>query len=153
MKNDTRKVVSVMSFNSVMEAQLYKALLESAGVETRMQNDLAAQVMPAFGSLMQVNLLVAEEDQRKAREIIGAKFDIDEFHRQAGASKKEPTGTELAKEAHKLRMAEKKAAVVSKDAEKKTSAATAKKKSAGGTSKKVSPRATARKVGAAQKLS
>ena len=89
MEKDTKKVISVMSFNSVMEAQLYKALLESAGIPARMQNDLAAQVMPAYGALMQINLLVAEENQKKAREILGAKFDIDEFHRQtAGPAKK-----------------------------------------------------------------
>lgn len=92
-----------MSFNSVMEAQLYKALLESAGIPARMQNDIAAQVMPAYGALMQVNLLVAEEDQKKAREVLGAKFDIDEFHRESNgpdlnpARKKAPAKRTAAK--------------------------------------------------------
>lgn len=89
MENDSKKVVSVMSFNSVIEAQLYKALLESAGIQARMQNDIAAQVVPAFGSLMEINLLVAEEDEAKAKEIVAAKFDIDKFKEEQKASKKE----------------------------------------------------------------
>lgn len=89
METDNKKVISVMSFNSVMEAQLYKALLESAGIAARMQNDIAAQVIPAYGTLMEINLLVAEEDQKRAREVLGAKFDIDEFQRDVEASKRE----------------------------------------------------------------
>ncbi len=98
METDKSKVVSVMSFNSVMEAQLYKALLESAGVQACMLNDLAAQVVPAYGSLMQINLLVADEDQKKAREILGAKFDIDEFHRQVDGSGRNHAHRESRKE-------------------------------------------------------
>lgn len=161
MKTDTKKVVSVMSFNSVMEAQLYKALLESAGIYSRMQNDLAAQVMPAFGSLMQVNLLVAEEDQRKAREIIGAKFDIDEFHRQSEASKREPTATDMAQEARKAKIAEKKATAVaaSKKAGRKAPAAAVKKQPAKEAAvkqeivpkKSAPPESTVKKASAAKK--
>lgn len=83
METDKSKVVSIMSFNSVMEAQLYKALLESAGVTARLQNDIATQVYPPIGIILPVNILVAEEDQVRAREILGAKFDIDEFQRQS----------------------------------------------------------------------
>lgn len=77
-----------MSFNSVMEAQLYVALLESAGVEAQLQNDISAQLLPAYGQLLPVNILVAGEDQERAREILGAKFDIDDFHRQTAAPAK-----------------------------------------------------------------
>lgn len=90
METDKSKVVSVMSFNSVMEAQLYQALLESAGVRAHLQNDIATQVYPPIGMLLPVNILVAEEDQEKAREILGAKFDIDEFKRQANSSDAKP---------------------------------------------------------------
>lgn len=82
------KVVSIMSFNSAMEAGLYKALLESAGIEVWLQNDLALQVLSIYGGLMQVNLLVSEEDAARAREVLGAKFDIDEFQRLSGAPEK-----------------------------------------------------------------
>lgn len=78
MVTDKSKVIAIKSFNSVTEAQIFKALLESAGVQARMQNDVAAQVLPAYGNLMQVNLLVAEEDEAKAREILAAKYDKDE---------------------------------------------------------------------------
>lgn len=86
MEKERGEVVSVMSFNSVMEAQLYKALLESAGIAARMQNDIAAQVIPAYGTMMEINLLVASEDEVQARRIMGAKFDIDEFKRESEAA-------------------------------------------------------------------
>lgn len=86
---ENKAVAIVKSFNSVAEAQLYKALLESAGVAARMQNDIAAQVIPAYGALMQVNLLVAVEDEGKAKEILSAGFDIAQFEEDAKHSKKE----------------------------------------------------------------
>ena len=88
MKSDKKRVVSVGSFGSVMEAQIYKALLESAGIQSRMQNDIAAQVMPAYGNLMEVYLLVAEEDEAKAKEVLKAKFDKEEFKEDVKASGK-----------------------------------------------------------------
>ena len=127
METDKSKVAAVMSFNSVMEAQLYKALLESAGIQARMQNDLAAQVIPAYGALMQINLLVAEEDQKKAREILGAKFDIDEFHRQANNSGINPARREPKKEKPSGKAAKQPAVKTAKKPTEKETGKTAKK--------------------------
>ena len=90
MENSENKVVSIMSFNTVMEAQLYQALLSSAGVQAQLQNDIAAQIYPIGGPMFAINLLVAAEDLPKAREILAAKFDLDEFHREAGNSDVNP---------------------------------------------------------------
>ncbi|MCL2561338.1 MAG: DUF2007 domain-containing protein [Rikenellaceae bacterium] len=90
MKNSENKVVSIMSYNTVMEAQLYQALLESAGIQAQLQNDIAAQIYPIGGPMFSINLLVAVEDLPKAREVLGAKFDIDEFHRAANNSDVNP---------------------------------------------------------------
>lgn len=87
-----------MSFNSLNEAQLYVALLESAGVRAMLQNDIATQVYPPIGMMLPVNILVAEEDQQRAREILGAKFDIDDFHRQADNSGLNPARREPKKD-------------------------------------------------------
>lgn len=77
------EAVIVASYNSVNEAQLFKALLESAGVETRMQNDITAQVLPAYGGMMQVNLLVSPDDEARAKEILEAGFDEKKFEQEA----------------------------------------------------------------------
>lgn len=71
--------VVIRTFGSVSEAQLYKALLESAGIPARMKNDIAAQVLPAYGGMMEVDLLVSAENEKKAKEILAARFDEKEF--------------------------------------------------------------------------
>ncbi|MCD7969753.1 MAG: DUF2007 domain-containing protein [Alistipes sp.] len=78
-------VIVIGSFNSVDEARIYKALLESAGVPARLQNDIAAQIIPAYGDMMEVNLLVAVEDQQRALEILNAGFDQGEFDKECEA--------------------------------------------------------------------
>ncbi len=98
MEKDSGKVVTIMSFNSLNEAQLYVALLESAGVTAVLQNDIVTQVYPPIGMMLPVNILVAEEEQQRAREILGAKFDIDDFHRQANNSGINPARKEPKKE-------------------------------------------------------
>lgn len=76
------KVVTIMTFGSAMEAEIYRSLLESAGIAAQLQNDLATQVLPSLGELVSVKLLVAEEDEARAREVLSAKFDAEEFKRE-----------------------------------------------------------------------
>lgn len=85
---ENKEAVVIKKFNSLNEAQLYKALLESAGVMTRMRNDITAQVLPAYGGMMEVELLVSAEDEQKAREILAAKFDEEEFAEGTHAKRK-----------------------------------------------------------------
>ncbi|MCC8019114.1 MAG: DUF2007 domain-containing protein [Rikenellaceae bacterium] len=77
------EAVVVATYLSVNEAQIFKALLESAGVPARMQNDIAAQIIPAYGDMMQVNLLVSPDDVEKAQEILSAGFDRKQFEAES----------------------------------------------------------------------
>lgn len=86
------EAVVVATYLSVNEAQIFKALLESAGVPARMQNDIAAQIIPAYGDMMQVNLLVSPDDLEKAREILSAGFDQKEFDAE---SQSDTVGSDL----------------------------------------------------------
>lgn len=81
-------VAVIRTFNSVTEAQLYKALLESAGIQTRMRNDITAQVLPAYGGMLGVELLVSSEDEQRAKEILAAKFSEEEFDKETDLSKR-----------------------------------------------------------------
>lgn len=86
---DRSRVVVLKGFNSIEQAQMAKVLLESAGVEVRLQNELAAQVLPIYGSWMQVNLLVRESDLKKASEVLTAKFDVAEFEAEESEAERE----------------------------------------------------------------
>ncbi len=81
------KVVVIRDFTTPMEAEVYRALLEAEGVHAELQNDLAMQVLAAYGGQMPVRLLVAEVDADRAREILAARFDTEEFDKEAGVAK------------------------------------------------------------------
>lgn len=71
--NETR-VATLMTFDTVGEAEVIRALLESAGVHALVQNDILAGMFPT-GSMLKVRLYVLEDDLPKAREVLGAKYD------------------------------------------------------------------------------
>ena len=72
---DKSKVVIIKSFPTAGEALIYKSLLESGGVECELIN---------------VKLAVAEKDAEKAREILSAKFDQQEFDTESMKRRKKP---------------------------------------------------------------
>ena len=76
---DKSKVVIIKSFPTAGEALIYKSLLESGGVECELINETVSDVLPLQNELMNVKLAVAETDAEKAREILSAKFDQQEF--------------------------------------------------------------------------
>ncbi|MCC8035498.1 MAG: DUF2007 domain-containing protein [Rikenellaceae bacterium] len=82
--DDNRIVIG--SFNSLEEAQIYKSLLESAGVEAHLQHDLAAQTLPVYGDMMDVGLTVNRDDQQRALEVLDASFDQDDFESESQAA-------------------------------------------------------------------
>lgn len=86
MKKESGKVVVLASYNSIMEAQMQKTLLESAGINVRLQNEVVAQVLPVYGSSLNVNLLVLESDKERAEEVMQAKFDEEEFRAEEEAA-------------------------------------------------------------------
>ena len=79
---DKSKVVIIKSFPTAGEALIYKSLLESGGVE--------CELLPLQNELMNVKLAVAEKDAEKAREILSAKFDQQEFDTESMKRRKKP---------------------------------------------------------------
>lgn len=78
---DTR-AVTLMMFDTGWEAEIYRALLESAGVKAMLQNDILAGILP-LNSVIRVRLYVLEEDLARAKEIIASHFDKEEFEAEA----------------------------------------------------------------------
>ena len=85
---DKSKVVIIKSFPTAGEALIYKSLLESGGVE--LINETVSDVLPLQNELMNVKLAVAEKDAEKAREILSAKFDQQEFDTESMKRRKKP---------------------------------------------------------------
>ena len=83
---DDSKLVVIRSFSSVGEASIYKSLLESSGVPC----ELTAEVLPIRNEMMPVRLVVNEADARRAEEILGAKFDQEEFDKESAKRRKKP---------------------------------------------------------------
>ena len=87
---DKSKVVIIKSFPTAGEALIYKSLLESGGVECEQINETVSDVLPLQNELMNVKLAVAEKDAEKAREILSAKFDQQEFDTESMKRRKKP---------------------------------------------------------------
>ena len=87
---DKSKVVIIKSFPTAGEALFYKSLLESGGVECELINETVSDVLPLQNELMNVKLAVAEKDAEKAREILSAKFDQQEFDTESMKRRKKP---------------------------------------------------------------
>ena len=85
---DDSKLVVIRSFSSVGEASIYKSLLESSGVPCELLNELTAEVLPIRNEMMPVRLVVNEA--RRAEEILGAKFDQEEFDKESVKRRKKP---------------------------------------------------------------
>ena len=81
---DDSKLVVIRSFSSVGEASIYKSLLESSGVPCELLNELTAEVLPIRNEMM------PEADARRAEEILGAKFDQEEFDKESAKRRKKP---------------------------------------------------------------
>ncbi len=93
---DTSKVVMIMHFNHLGRAEIMKSLLESNGIECSLVGETIQSVLPSItGGGSPIQLVVAEKDAERARKILTAKFDVDEFesetdtkpHKKTGASK------------------------------------------------------------------
>lgn len=87
---DKSKVVIIKSFPTAGEALIYKSLLESGSVECELINETVSDVLPLQNELMNVKLAVAEKDAEKAREILSAKFDQQEFDTESMKRRKKP---------------------------------------------------------------
>lgn len=79
---DNTQVITLMTFDTYGEAEVYRALLESAGVKALVENDILAGMFPTTEGLLKVRIFINKEDEKKAREILAAKFDEQEYAEQ-----------------------------------------------------------------------
>ena len=76
---DKTQVITLMAFETVSEAEIYRSLLEDAGIKVLIENDILAGMLPTGGGLLKVRLFINKEDEEMARKILAAKFDKKEF--------------------------------------------------------------------------
>ena len=84
-----REVVTLGRFSSSEEAEIYRSLLEGAGVNVMTVGEFVNNIYPMGSSWAGVELRVAPEDEKLAREILAAKFDKEEFKTESAKKKKE----------------------------------------------------------------
>lgn len=81
---DKSKIVIIRSFQRYNEAILYKTMLDGAGIESKLLNEnVGSSVFPLQSSMMQIYLVVREEDEKKALDIINSHFDKKEFKEES----------------------------------------------------------------------
>lgn len=81
-------IVTLMTFDTLGEAEVTKALLDAAGVNNALVNDVLSSVLP-LDSFARIAIEVAEEDLPMAQKVITAGFDKAEFEAEVKASRKE----------------------------------------------------------------
>lgn len=79
-----RDVVIIGHFSTLGEASIYRSLLESAGIKVMTAGEYVHDVYPIGDSWAGIELKVAPEDAERAREILEAKFDPEEFKTESG---------------------------------------------------------------------
>ena len=67
-----------MRFVSLPEANIYKALLESGGIEAFINGEAAHDIFP-YGGYFELELQVRRADEARAKEMLSAKFDREEL--------------------------------------------------------------------------
>ena len=89
---DTSKVVMLMRFNQLGRAEIMKGLLESNGIECSLVGETIQSVLPSItGGGSPIQLMVAEKDMERARKVLAAKFDVDEFETETGTKPRKKT--------------------------------------------------------------
>ena len=82
-------VVTLRKFSTSGEASIYASLLEGAGINVMLVGEYVNDIYPIGDSWAGIELRVAPEDEKQAREILSAKFDKDEFKTES-AKKSDP---------------------------------------------------------------
>ncbi len=78
---DESKIVTIRKFDSEVEASIVKGLLDAAGINSSLIHETMQSVLP-LQSLTQIELCVAAKDEKRALELISAKFDKEDFERE-----------------------------------------------------------------------
>lgn len=76
---DKSKIITLMSFDTSGEAEIVRSLLESAGVESELLNEVMSAMLPLQSDFFSIRLVINEDDEERAKEILAAKFDTEEF--------------------------------------------------------------------------
>ena len=89
---DTSKVVMLMRFNQLGRAEIMQGLFESNGIEYSLVGETIQSVLPSItGGGSPIQLMVAEKDMERARKVLAAKFDVDEFEAETGTKPRKKT--------------------------------------------------------------
>lgn len=89
--NDT-KIIVLERFNSIGRAEIIKALLESNGIACSLAHATIQTVLPYLTSgVAPIELLIAQEDEQAARELLLAEVDTDDFKEQTKTKRKPRT--------------------------------------------------------------
>lgn len=79
------KVVTLMSFETstaaLNQANVIASMLESMGIDVEVSGDIANTMIPFTGSL--VRILINENDLARARELLAAKIEKNEWDDQS----------------------------------------------------------------------
>lgn len=86
---DKSKIVVIRSFLHYNEAILYKAMFDGAGIESKLLNETINNVLPLNTGFSQIYLVVREEDEKKALDLINAHFDKRDFVEESSKAAKE----------------------------------------------------------------
>ncbi len=79
-------VVTLGRFFTLEEAEIYRSLLEGAGIKAMTVGEFINNIYPVGASWAGVELRVAPRDEAKAREILNARFDRHEFEAEQAES-------------------------------------------------------------------
>ncbi len=72
---NNEKVVVFRTYDSVFEANVVKELLAANGIPSMVKDEQVTVLLPMFGSMTGVKLMVLEKDLDKATEIVDSKSD------------------------------------------------------------------------------
>lgn len=75
---NNEKVVLFRTYDTVFEANVVKELLASYNIPSMIKNEQVTVLLPMFGSMTGVKLMVLEKDIEKATEIVDSKSDVNE---------------------------------------------------------------------------
>lgn len=67
--------VTIKSFNTTGEAMVCQSLLESAGIMSRIKNEVMSTLLPVMNPSLKVELVVAAEDAERARSFLAARIE------------------------------------------------------------------------------
>lgn len=92
MKNS--KIIVLERFNSIGRAEITKALLAANGIACSLAHETIQTVLPYLTSgVAPIELLIAQDDEQAARDLLAADVDTDDFKIQTKTKRKPRTPT------------------------------------------------------------